>query len=150
MASFMAFRDLNAEILGLNEFPEDEIPDVRAVHYAFQVMVGLGFAMLFVAAWFWFQAARQRGINPGKLLLLAVAAATPFGFLALEAGWMVTEFGRQPWIINQVMRTSEAATPRGGISALLVVFAIVFLVLAVSVALLFIRHRRLTREAALA
>ena len=141
LGSFLAFRDFDAEIRGLSSFPEDEVPDINKVHYPFQVMVGTGFFMLFVAGWFWGFALWKRRIEPGRLLLMAVLVATPMGFIALETGWLVTEFGRQPWTIYQVMRTAEAATPRGGIAIIFVVFLLIYIALATGLALLLLRER---------
>ena len=107
------------------------------MHYPFQLMVALGFVMLSVTAWFWFRVLRRRGMEPGR-----IAASSPLGFLAVEAGWMVTEFGRQPWIIYGVMRTSEAVTPREGIGLLLLVSVLVYVVLAASTAFLLLGRRQ--------
>ncbi len=112
------------------------------MHYPFQLMVALGFVMLSVTAWFWFRVLRRRGMEPGRMLLMLIAASSPLGFLAVEAGWMVTEFGRQPWIIYGVMRTSEAVTPREGIGLLLLVFVLVYVVLAASTAFLLLGRRQ--------
>ena len=142
LGSFLAFEDFDAEVRGLNSFPQDEIPDVRLVHYPFQVMVGIGFFMLFVVAWFFGLAWWRKRIDPGRLQLLAVAVTMPLGFIAIEAGWFVTEFGRQPWIIYHLMRTDEAATPREGIVFILLVFILVYIALTAGLALLLLRERR--------
>jgi cytochrome d ubiquinol oxidase subunit I len=117
--SLLAFHDPDAEVRGLNAFPRDEWPPVRIVHVAFQTMVALGTAMAAVAIWSVVRAARRRrwlfGESPDRALLLALAAITPFGFLATEAGWVVTEVGRQPWIVYGVMRTKDAVTPMPGL-----------------------------------
>jgi cytochrome d ubiquinol oxidase subunit I len=142
LGSFLAFEDFDAEVRGLNSFPQDEIPDARLVHYPFQAMVGIGFFMLLVAAWFFGLAWWRKRIDPGRLQLLAIAATLPLGFVAVEAGWFVTEFGRQPWIIYRLMRTSEAATPREGIGFIFLVFILVYIALAAGLALLLLRERR--------
>ena len=69
-------------------------------------------------------------------------AAAPLAFLALEAGWCVTEFGRQPWVIYGVMRTAEGATPREGIVWILALFALIYVALAAGLALLLFREQR--------
>jgi cytochrome bd ubiquinol oxidase subunit I len=142
MASFLAFEDFNAEVRGLNSFPQDEIPDVRKVHFPFQAMVGIGFFLLFVSWGFWGLAWRRKRIAPGRWMLLAIAATAPMGFIAIEMGWYVTEFGRQPWIIWHLMRTSEAATPWDGIFFIFVVFFLVYIALAAGLALLLLRVTR--------
>ncbi|HXF51409.1 MAG TPA: cytochrome ubiquinol oxidase subunit I [Dehalococcoidia bacterium] len=140
LASFLAFEDVDAEIRGLNSFPQDAIPDVRIVHYSFQTMVGIGFLMLFVSVWFWGAAWWKRRIDPGRPLLWALLATGPLGFLALEAGWFVTEFGRQPWIIYRMMRVEEAATPREGIGIVFLVFTLVYVALAIGLGLILLRE----------
>ena len=142
LASFLAFEDFDAEVRGLNSFPQDEIPDPRLVHYSFQAMVGIGFFMLAVAAWVLGLAWWRKRIDPGRLQLLALAATLPLGFVAIEAGWFVTEFGRQPWIIYQLMRTDEASTPREGIGFILLVFVLIYIALAAGLALLLLREQR--------
>ena len=142
LGSFLAFEDLDAEVRGLNSFPQDEIPDARLVHPFFQVMVAAGFFMVFVVAWFFGLAWWRKRIDPGRLLLLAVLVAAPLAFLTIEAGWFVTEFGRQPWIIYQVMRTADGSTPREGIAWVLMVFALVYVALTVGLALLLLREQR--------
>jgi len=140
--SFLAYEDVNAEVRGLNSFPQDAIPDPRLVHYPFQIMVASGFAMLFVSAGAFAAAWWRKRFDPGRLLLLAIAATTPLGFVAIEAGWFVTEFGRQPWIIYGLMRTDQAATPREGVWVLLLVFFLVYVALAAGLALLLLREGR--------
>jgi cytochrome d ubiquinol oxidase subunit I len=141
LLSFLAFEDFNAEVRGLEEFPQDQLPPVPIVHYSFQVMLAIGFFLLFVSLWFWFRVWRRKEINPSKAQLLAIAATLPLGFIAIEAGWFVTEFGRQPWIIWQIMRTSEGVTPREGIFAVFLVFVLVYLAISAGLMLLLYRSR---------
>ncbi len=136
MGSFLAYRNFNAEVKGLDAFPRDEQPDARLVHLPFQVMVGLGFFMLFVAAVFFGWRVLKRGFSYGRNMLLLVASTLPMGFLAIEAGWFVTEFGRQPWIVFQIMRVDEAATPQEGVVVLLIVFSMVYVALTIGLLLL--------------
>jgi cytochrome d ubiquinol oxidase subunit I len=106
---------------------------VRLVHWGFDLMVGSGTALFMLSiAVGWF-AWKKRGVPDGKWLLRALVAAGPLGFLAIEAGWVVTELGRQPWIIYGVMRTQEAVTPMGKIAIPFVVFTILYLFLSVVV-----------------
>ncbi len=140
LASFLAFEDVDAEIRGLNSFPQDAIPDVRIVHYSFQTMVGIGFFMLFVSVWFWGTAWWKRRIDRGRPLLWALLATGPLGFVALEAGWFVTEFGRQPWIIYRLMRVEAAATPREGIGIVFLVFTLVYVALTIGLGLILLRE----------
>ncbi len=134
-------------VLGLDEWPREDQPDPRIVHVAFQIMVGIGFAILGLVAWYWISSWRvRRGSHqtgfPGTWLLRAVVVAAPLGFLAIEAGWTVTEVGRQPWIIYRVMRTSEAVTPVPNQFIALGGFTFVYLLLALTCAVLLLRLGR--------
>lgn len=127
--SFLAFGDFNAEVTGLDQFPRDEWPPVLLTHLSFQVMVMFGMVMLtiglafFLLRWKWPEILEKRWWL--KLLFLL----TPVGFIALEAGWMVTELGRQPWIIYRIMRTEEALTPMPGIVYPLIIISGIYLIL---------------------
>lgn len=134
LASILAFESANAEIKGYDSFPPNDRPNIFLAHFPFQIMVGLGFIFVAVAAWFWLHTWRRKRIDPPRLLLLAVVATGVLGFFAIEAGWFVTEFGRQPWMIYHVLRVSGGSTPREGIWVLLVLFAVVYVVLTVGLA----------------
>ena len=125
--SFLATGDVNAEVAGLDAFPRDEWPNVMVTHVAFQLMVGAGVAMLMVAVWYLVERWRHRksGFTAplSRPLLVALVACMPMGFLALEAGWVVTEAGRQPWVIYRVMTTAAAVTPVGNVAGSLAVFS---------------------------
>jgi cytochrome d ubiquinol oxidase subunit I len=130
MLSFLGFRDFNAEVTGVDAFPEGERPPIGRTHLVFDVMVGSGFAMLGIAAWFWSAAVRRRGaFTPGKSLLRAVALGGVLGFVAVEAGWFVTEWGRQPWVVRGFLKTSDAATDRAGIDVFFVLFTLLYIVI---------------------
>lgn len=134
--SFLAFHDPNATVRGLRAFPRDEWPPIPVVHVGFQVMVGLGTTMAIVALWAAFVSARRRGFHfePGdRWLLLALGIVAPFGFLATEAGWFVTEVGRQPWIIFGVLRTRDAVTPMPGLEVTFVLVTLLYCALGVVV-----------------
>lgn len=134
--SFLSFMDPRAEVAGLKEVPPDERPPVAVVHVAFQLMVAAGLGMMGVAALFGFRAWRRRGLPLDRWLLRAVVLSGPLGFVALEAGWVVTEVGRQPWIIHGVMRTAEAVTPMPGLAVPFASFTVLYLILGVSVVVL--------------
>jgi len=149
LLSFLAFGDFDAAVQGLNEFPEDEWPPVATTHLAFQAMVAMGMAMLGASAWFWIQAWRRKSLNVSRWALRALVVCAPLGFLAIEAGWIVTEVGRQPWVIHGVMRTSEAVTPMPGLVVPLSTFTALYVVLgAVVAALLAQQFRAAGREEA--
>jgi cytochrome bd ubiquinol oxidase subunit I len=132
--SIMVGRSAGTVVTGLNDFPRDERPPVALTHTAFQVMVASGFAMLFAALWFWW--ARWRRRTEHRWLLLALLVASPLGFVALQAGWIVTEVGRQPWVIYGVMRTGEGVTSRPEVPASLFGFSVLYLALGVALVLL--------------
>ena len=145
LLSFLARRDPDAVVLGLDEWPRADQPDPRIVHLGFQVMVGIGTALIALATWCAVSAWRRRGnanLPPGRWLLRALVAAAPLGFVAIEAGWVVTEIGRQPWIIYGVMRTAEAVTPVPGQFVAFGGFTIAYVILAVTCAWLLLRLGR--------
>src|SRR3954467_2238249 len=109
--SLLAFHDPHAVVRGLNEFPRENWPNIPIVHAAFQIMVALGSYLALVSLWAGWMRLRRRDLTSSRLLLRAIAVGAPLGFLAIEAGWTVTEVGRQPWIINGVLRTADAVTP---------------------------------------
>jgi cytochrome d ubiquinol oxidase subunit I len=144
LLSFLAHGDVNAEVKGLNDFPREEWPPLKPVHFAFQIMVGCGGVMAALGApYLLFLAARRlRPLILHRRFLLACALAGPLGFIAMEAGWVVTEVGRQPWIIYGVMKTADAVTPMPGLMWPFLIFSGVYLFLAGVVAWLLIRHIR--------
>jgi len=138
--SFLAFGDFNAEVKGLNDYPEDEIPNVPIVHYAFQIMVGIGGVLMLAGLAFFFINAKKKKLMNSKLFWKAFVLLTPAGFIALEAGWIVTEVGRQPWIIHKIMKTKDAVTPMPGIEYSFYMYVILYSILTVAVAWLMSRQ----------
>lgn len=127
--SLLAFHDPHAEVRGLDTVPRTDWPPVRIVHVAFQVMVGCGSVLSAVAALGVFLAWRRRGLPDQRWFLRLLVACGPLGFVALEAGWTVTEVGRQPWIVHGVLRTADAVTPMPGLVVPLVTFTAVYALL---------------------
>ena len=130
--SFLAYGDPAAPVTGLNDIPRELWPPVAAVHLAFQIMVAIGTWLAFLALWaavLWW---RGR-LFESRPFLRAMALSTVLGFIAVEAGWMVTELGRQPWIVQGVMRTAEAVTPMPGLVVPFVLFTFVYIGLGVVV-----------------
>lgn len=138
--SFLAFGDFDAEVQGLKDFPRDEWPPVPIVHIAFQIMVACGFWMLGVAVMGTWLAWRGRKVPEQRWYLWLLVVSGPLGFLAIEAGWTVTEVGRQPWVIYGYMRTADAVTPMPGLIVPFTVFSILYLILSVIVIYLLRRH----------
>ena len=124
--SLIAFRDANAEVKGLSSIPRADRPPVAMVHLAFQAMVGLGSAMALVALWAGWVVWRRPDVSTHRALLRALVVVAPFGFLATEAGWIVTEVGRQPWIVQGLMRTSSAVTPMPGLVVPMTLFSLLY------------------------
>jgi cytochrome bd ubiquinol oxidase subunit I len=127
LLSFLAFRDPDALVEGLNAFPPGTTPDPRLVHPFFDLMVASFFIMFASIAWFWWLRWRRREELFGKWPLRLILLASPFGMIALESGWLVTEFGRQPWIALGHMRVIEAVTPQTSIGFVLLTFIAVYL-----------------------
>jgi cytochrome d ubiquinol oxidase subunit I len=138
--SFLTTHDVNAKVVGLEEFPRDQWPNVRVVHWSFDIMVGSGIAMLALAAWSGWLWWKHRRLPDHKWLLRALVAAGPLGFVAIETGWMVTEVGRQPWIIYGVMRTADAVTPMRGLIVTFSTLTALYIFLAVIVGFLLRRQ----------
>jgi cytochrome d ubiquinol oxidase subunit I len=138
--SILLADDPNAKVIGLEEFPQSDWPNVRIVHWSFDIMVASGMAMLALAVWSGWLWWRGRTLADHPRLLRALVAAGPLGFVAIEAGWVVTEVGRQPWIIYGVMRTKDAVTPMPGIVVPFVVFTVLYIFLAVIVVVLLRRQ----------
>ena len=138
--SWLAFHDTDAEVRGLDRFPRADWPHVPTVHLAFQLMVALGSAMAAVALWAGVLALRRRDLCAQVWLLRALAAAAPMGFIAIEAGWTVTEVGRQPWIVYGVLRTADAVTPMPGLIVPFLGFTLLYCFLGVVVGWLLYRQ----------
>jgi cytochrome d ubiquinol oxidase subunit I len=115
LLSFLAFGDFTAEVQGLNDFDRELWPPIVVTHISFQVMVAIGTLLMLIGILFWWFQWRQpeRVYANGMLKILMVT--TPLGFIAVEAGWFVTEVGRQPWIIYGIMKTKDALTPMPGL-----------------------------------
>ena len=125
---------------GLSDFPRELWPPVGIVHTAFDVMVGAGsvmFALAVVGAWLLF---RKRNIYEHRPFLFMATLCAPLGLIAVEAGWIVTEVGRQPWIIYGVMQVKDALTPMPGLVFSLVGSLVLYLALGVIVVVLLWRH----------
>jgi cytochrome d ubiquinol oxidase subunit I len=138
--SFLAHGDFNSEVTGLDKIPEQDHPPVAITHYAFQIMVGTGMLMMLIAAIYFLALWKKRNWLSHPLLMKLFVFATPLGFIAVEAGWTVTEVGRQPWIIHGVMRTADAVTPMPGIVYSFYIFSAVYISLAIFVIFMLYRQ----------
>ena len=129
--SFLAKGDPDAEVQGLDKIPKQDRPPVIITHIAFQLMVMIGFFLALVSLLYLLFSIKWRHVLMKKWWLGLVAFATPLGFLAVEAGWTVTETGRQPWIIYGIMRTRDAVSSMPGLRYSFLVVTIVYLFLSV-------------------
>jgi cytochrome bd ubiquinol oxidase subunit I len=127
--SFLAHGDFKAEVTGLDKFPKDQRPPVLITHIAFQLMVIIGGMLALTGLLFLLFSIRWSHVLDKKWWLVLIAFTTPLGFIAVEAGWTVTEVGRQPWIIFGVMRTSDAVSPMPGLQYSFYVITAVYVVL---------------------
>jgi cytochrome d ubiquinol oxidase subunit I len=139
--SFLAFEDFDAEVKGLETFPRSDWPPVAIVHIAFQIMVALGTYMALVSLWVAWVAWRKRGeIFSNRPLLTAITIGAPMGFIAVEAGWTVTEVGRQPWVVYGFLRTADAVTSMPGLVVPFITFTLLYIFLGIIVAILLYRQ----------
>ncbi|HXZ69120.1 MAG TPA: cytochrome ubiquinol oxidase subunit I, partial [Alphaproteobacteria bacterium] len=128
LGSLILKHDLEGTVTGLDAFPRADWPNVPIVFFAFRIMVGIGVLMILygltgaVLAW-------RRKLSSARLYLRWALVMGPLGFIALIAGWCVTEVGRQPYIVYGLMRTADASSPIGapGIAGSLAAFVIVYL-----------------------
>ncbi|MGC4073414.1 MAG: cytochrome ubiquinol oxidase subunit I [Nibricoccus sp.] len=143
LLSLLAHRDIDAEVTGLDKYPRDEWPPLVITHVAFQVMVGIGSLLALVgAAYFWFV---RRAAFP-RWFLWTLVLCTPLGMIAIEAGWIVTEVGRQPWVIYGIMRTKDAVTPVPGMVYHFYLFLALYLGLAAATVWLLRRQIRTVQK----
>ena len=138
--SFLAFEDFNAEVKGLDAFPEDEWPPVPIVHISFQIMVGIGSILAMIGVLYLYFLFRKKNQMFNKWYLKLLFLCTPLGFIAVEAGWFVTEVGRQPWIIYGIMKTKDSLTSMPGLTYTLILYTVLYLILSFIVAWLMYRQ----------
>jgi len=127
--SFLATHNFEATIAGLDTVAKTDWPPVRYVHISFQIMVMSGMALMGMGAWTLFLRWKKIELQTQKLYLKATVLAAPLGVIAVETGWMVTELGRQPWVIHNVLRVSKAVTPVPGIVYQMWTYSLVYLFL---------------------
>jgi len=130
--SLLVTRSFTGTVKGLKEFPRRDQPPVFPIFYSFRIMAGIG-ALLFLlmvwTLWVWRQGdLTEERIAGRKLLLYSWIAAAPLSYLAMETGWMTREIGRQPWVLYDLLRTTDSATPMaaGAIEASLFTLAVVY------------------------
>src|SRR5262249_636381 len=138
--SLLAFQNPDGTVKGLDDFPEEDWPRVTLVHISFQLMVGLG-SVLTLAALLGAWLAWKRGPLSGHQTYLKILVLCgPFGFMALEAGWMVAELGRQSWVISGILRTRDAVTKVQHLEVSFLLVSIIYCALGVTVVWLLAAH----------
>jgi cytochrome bd ubiquinol oxidase subunit I len=142
MLSILATHEPNGRVVGLDSVPPADRPPVNVVRFSFQAMAAIGTALALLGLWFVGMFLRFRRLPRTPWFYRAVVAAGPVSLVALIAGWVATEVGRQPWIVYQVMRTNEAVTRSDGLEAGFVFLVVVYVGLGGAVAWLL---RRLAR-----
>ncbi|MCG8687032.1 MAG: cytochrome ubiquinol oxidase subunit I [Desulfobacterales bacterium] len=108
LLSFLGFHDFNAEVTGLRDIPKDERPPVFLTFIGFRTMVGIGTLMILLMVYGWI---RRNKIMESPGFLKVMLWSIPLPYIAMEMGWIVTEVGRQPWIVYGLMKTANAASP---------------------------------------
>ncbi|SCW47958.1 cytochrome ubiquinol oxidase subunit I [Mucilaginibacter sp. NFR10] len=146
LLSFLVHDNFKTQVNGLDKIPVKNQPPVAVTHYAFQIMVGIGVLMMLIGVIYFYELWKKKDLLSKPWFLKTFIWATPLGFIALEAGWTVTEVGRQPWIIQGVMRTSEAVTPMPGIQYSFYLFSFIYFTLSVAVIFLLKRQIQMVPE----
>jgi cytochrome d ubiquinol oxidase subunit I len=145
--SFLVGFSTDTTVTGLDSVPADERPPANTMlHWAFDYMVGIGSALIALGLWFGFVWWRKRDIPQTKWFLRAVAISGVATVLAMEAGWIVTEVGRQPWIVQGVMRTEDAVTGATGIWLTFSIVLVLYAALGTATVLILRRMARRWRE----
>lgn len=130
LGSLILTHEWNGTVRGLKEWPPEQRPPVTIVFWSFRVMVGIGFAMLALGLWsLWLR--RKRRLYDAPWMLRATVAMGPSGFVAVLAGWITTEVGRQPWTVYGHLTTAQSVSPidAAAVGASLVAFVVVYFAL---------------------
>jgi cytochrome d ubiquinol oxidase subunit I len=141
LLSLLAYHSPDAEVKGLKAFPPDERPPVTLTFFAFRTMIALGFLFPILAFWGWL---RRNRLLESPRLLKVLMFALPLPYLAVQAGWVVAEVGRQPWVVYGVMKTADAVSPIAAqqVAVSLAAFVLVYSLLGAAAFYLIGRHAR--------
>lgn len=127
LASFLAQNSFNAEIIGLNEVPEEDQPPVNIVRFSFQIMVGIGTVLAMLSTYVGYRWFRHRDSFLDNTWMLRAFVPTGLAaIVAMETGWITTEVGRQPWVVHQILRTEDAVTDGNWVWFTLIALTIVY------------------------
>ncbi len=128
--SILAYGDPTAEVVGLNEFPEEETPPL-IVHYFFDLMVTIGVFMIGLSLIYWLGTKRGWAFVNAKWYRWLIVFGGPLSFLAIESGWWMAEVGRQPWILRGIMTVEEAATSSEYVGLMSILFILLYIILGI-------------------
>jgi cytochrome d ubiquinol oxidase subunit I len=140
--SFLAHGDLYSEVKGLDKIPQENRPPVAPTHWAFDLMAGIGSLLFSVGLFTLFASWKKSKWMTRRLFLKLSIFCLPLGFIAIEAGWTVTEVGRQPWIIYGILKTQDAVTSTPGLFYSMLLFTALYLFLSFVVTWLMVRRFR--------
>jgi cytochrome d ubiquinol oxidase subunit I len=143
LASLLAGFSTDTVITGFDQIPVDQRPPATIVHLAWDAMVGIGSALVLLALWALILWRRRRDYASARWFLRAASVAGIAAIIALESGWIVTEVGRQPWVVYQVLRTADAVTQTGGVPATFASVIVLYTVLGIAT---FLALRALARR----
>ncbi|MEV6831838.1 cytochrome ubiquinol oxidase subunit I [Amycolatopsis sp. NPDC051102] len=146
LLSLLAFHNANATVQGLNTVPPDAVPPVNVVRFGFQTMIGIGTLLALLGVVYLYVRLRRRRLPRSRWFYRAAVLAGPLSVVALIAGWITTEVGRQPWIVYGIMRTGQAVTGAAGVPVGYGTLVVVYLGLAAGVAWLLRRLSRIPFE----
>jgi cytochrome d ubiquinol oxidase subunit I len=140
--SLLAFHSWDATVRGLDEVPPADRPPVNVVRLSFQTMVGIGTLLALLGVVFVAVRVRRRRLPESRWFYRALVAAGPLSVVALIAGWVTTEVGRQPWVVYRVMPTADAVTGAGGIPVGYTALALTYLLVGLGVVWVLLRLAR--------
>ena len=136
LGSFFSTNSIDGTVPGLDQFPPDERPPANIVHYAFQTMVAVGSLLAAFSIWFLWRERKKRSLIGEKWPMRFVAVSGLMAVVALESGWIVTEVGRQPWIVYNIMKVSEAVTTSNYVWVSLALISILYLAIGIATVLI--------------
>ncbi|WP_163539226.1 cytochrome ubiquinol oxidase subunit I [Gracilibacillus sp. YIM 98692] len=129
--SILAHGYPNAEVIGLDQIPDDETPPLY-IHYMFNIMVMIGMGVTLIGLIFLIGAWLRRKFVFNRKFLWLIAATGPLSMIAIEAGWWLAEVGRQPWVLRGILRTEDAATTSNQVDLMLYLFVGLYIILGVA------------------
>jgi cytochrome d ubiquinol oxidase subunit I len=137
--SWLSFGDVNAPVQGLDSFAQSTWPPLM-IHYTFDAMVGIGMALGALTWGYWALYLLRRRWTTHRLLLLAITLSLPLGYIAVELGWMVTELGRQPWILYHIMAVPQAFTTSPYVPQLFFLFLGIYIFVSAATIYVLVRY----------